>query len=367
MVTPQGRQMALEPQIDDPLRGAAFLSATTSREIAPRFWVDVPLDRPRTDVVSARLTATAHGIYEARIDGSLVSDHVLQPGWTSYEWRLPYQVHDVTSQVAAGEGSLRIELLLGNGWFRGDLGFLSAQANYGEDIAVGAVLEVGYGDGSTQRVATSTDWSADESEIRRNSLYGGQTIDARVRSGGRPLAVRAVDVDRATLVRQVGPPVTRHEVLRPTEIWTSPSGRTLVDFGQNLVGWIRFSTSGPAGSEIVIRHAEVLEDGELGTRPLRGADATDVFVLSGGKDEFEPTFTFHGFRYAEVEGWPGELTPDSLDAVVVHSQMRRTGHFSCSEPLVNQLVQNSVWGQKGNFLERPHGLPPARRAARLDR
>ncbi|WP_226343670.1 family 78 glycoside hydrolase catalytic domain, partial [Agilicoccus flavus] len=171
--------------------------------------------------------------------------------------------------------------------------------------------------------------------------------------------VRETDLDRGTLVPQVGPLITRQETIAPVRIWESPSGATLVDFGQNLVGWIRMRVpaGADAGTEVVVRHAEVLEHEELGTRPLRGAKATDTFVLSGGEDVFEPTLTFHGFRYAEVTGFPGQLTPDALEAVVVHSDMRRTGWFECSDPLVNQLVSNSVWGQKGNFLDVPTDCP----------
>ncbi len=163
------------------------------------------------------------------------------------------------------------------------------------------------------------------------------------------------------LAPYLGPPVVRHESRRPVEIWTSPAGRTLVDFGQNLVGWLRFTVRGEAGHEITLRHAEVLEDGELGVRPLRTARATDRFVLSGGDDLFEPTKTFHGFRYAEVTGWPtetaGELTAESLEAVVVHSELRRTGHFECSDDLLNQLHSNAVWGLRGNFLDVPTDCP----------
>ncbi|MFT4306609.1 MAG: family 78 glycoside hydrolase catalytic domain [Microbacterium sp.] len=337
---------------------AAFIAAEAPREAAPRFRFAAELDQARTEVVGAWLTATALGVYEARVDGQPVSESVLDPGWTSYEWRLSVQRHDVTAPVRDGDGALRIELLLGNGWYRGSLGFEGADANYGDEIAVCAAVEITFADGSVQRVVTSRDWEATASETTRNSLYHGQTIDARLRGAdAEPLAVREVEVDRRTLVAQSAPPITRHETIRPVRIWTSPSGKTLVDFGQNLVGWIRATVQGPAGTEITIRHAEVLEHDELGTRPLRAAQATDVFVLSGGEDRFEPTLTFHGFRYAEVEGWPGELTDDGLEAVVVHSDMARTGFFECSEPLVNQLVHNSVWGQKGNFLSVPTDCP----------
>src|SRR5207342_218014 len=151
-----------------------------------------------------------------------------------------------------------------------------------------------------------------------DDLYDGQTIDATRRDTDwmpQELAAVPMDFDTALLAPAIGPPVVRHESRRPERIWTSPSGRTLLDFGQNLVGWLRFTVRGPAGSEIRIRHAEVLEDGELGVRPLRDAQATDRFVLSGGDDFFEPTKTFHGFRYAKVTGWPGSLDADSVEAV----------------------------------------------------
>jgi alpha-L-rhamnosidase len=327
-------------------RAAAVLLATT-----------VPLDQAPSAVRSARLVATAHGVYEASVNGRPVSDSVLDPGWTAYEWRLQVQAFDVTELVGGGPREVTVEALLGNGWYRGDLGFAGANANYGTDLAFLAALVVTYDDGSTQTIATSPGWTGRTSPTTSASIYGGQRIDARLRGGGEPLAVRTTDLDRGTLVEQAGPLVTRHEVLRPERIWTSPSGRTLVDFGQNLVGWLRVAVTGPAGTEVVLRHAEVLEDGELGTRPLRAAAQTDTFVLSGGADVFEPTFTFHGFRYAEVSGWPGELTADALEAVVVHSDMRRTSEFASSDPRVDQLVHNSVWGQKGNFLDVPTDCP----------
>lgn len=340
------------------LADAAFLTVDAPRAVAPRFSSRVALEHARSEVVSAVLTATAHGVYEARIDGIPVSESVLDPGWTAYEWRLNVQQHDVTALLRAGDGDVRLDLLLGNGWYRGGLGFEGADANYGEEIAVAAVLDVTFADGSTQRAATSPEWDAAASDTTRNSLYDGQTIDARLREGGgESLTVRVTDIDRSTLIAQSSPPVVRHEVLRPVASWISPAGKTLIDFGQNLVGWVRFSVQGPAGTEITIRHAEVLEHDELGTRPLRAAHATDVFVLSGGADAFEPTLTFHGFRYVEITGWPGAFDAAALEAVVVHSAMRRTGSFECSEPLVSQLVHNSVWGQRGNFLSVPTDCP----------
>ena len=305
------------------------------------------------------LSATAHGIYEATINGQPVTDSVLNPGWTAYEWRLRVQQFDVTSLLTSNDGDqVRVEAVLGNGWYRGDLGFEGANANYGPEIGFLAELVIRYADGTTQTVVTDPSWTARVSAVPANSLYVGQTIDARLRGPDTPpLTLRTVEFDRTTLTEHVGPLTTRQETLTPIRIWTSPAGKTLLDFGQNLVGWIRLRATGEPGHQIVLRHAEVLEHDELGTRPLRAATATDTFILSGGHDVFEPTLTFHGFRYAEITGFPGELTADDLEAVVVHSAMARTGWFECSDPRVNQLVSNSVWGQKGNFLDVPTDCP----------
>src|SRR2546430_1653923 len=172
------------------------------------------------------------------------------------------------------------------------------------------------------------------------------------------VVVRPLDRDLATLVAPTGPPVRRTELVTPVAITTSPSGRTIVDFGQNLVGRLRLTVSGEAGQTITLRHAEVLENGELCTRPLRTAQATDRYTLRGdGEETWEPRFTFHGFRYAEVEGWPGALRAEDIQAVVCHSDMERTGWFECSDPLLNQLHQNIVWGMRGNFLDVPTDCP----------
>ncbi len=337
---------------------ASMITADADRAAAVLLGTTIELDRPPSQVLSAVLSATAHGVYEASIAGHRVTDSVLNPGWTAYEWRLQVQRFDVTELIKNTDRPIELQVLLGNGWYRGDLGFEGAGANYGEDIGFVAELAIGFADGSTQTVVTDDGWTARVSDTPEHSLYHGQTIDARLR---RPdtavLPVRTVEFDRGTLVDQVAPLITRHEILAPQRIWRSPAGRTLIDFGQNLVGWLRLRARGNAGDRIVLRHAEVLEHDELGVRPLRAARATDTFVLSGGDDVFEPTLTFHGFRYAEITGFPGELTAGDLQAVVVHSAMARTGWFECSDPRVNQLVSNSVWGQKGNFLDVPTDCP----------
>lgn len=327
------------------LEQAVAITAGDPEGRPPVLRTAIALEQDAARIASAELLATAHGVYEASIDGAPVTDSVLNPGWTAYDDRLQVQRFDVTDLLRSASSAPELSIRLAGGWWHGNLGFEGANANYGPDTALLAALVVTYEDGAVQTVVTDESWSATLSTVEHASLYAGQREDRRLEA--EDAAVRAVEIDRATLIEQASPLIGRREVLRPQRIWTSPSGKTLVDFGRNLVGWIRFAVAGPEGTEITLRHAEVLEHEELGTRPLRGAEATDRQVLAGtGEPEaFEPTLTFHGFRYAEVTGWPGELTADDLEAVVVHSRIERTGTFECSNDDVNQLVSNVVWGQ----------------------
>jgi alpha-L-rhamnosidase len=322
--------------------------------VAPVYRRPVELEAGHGAVGSAVLHVSSLGVHECFLDGVPVSPEVLSPGWSAYEWRLRYRSHDVTSLLRHGS---ELSVALGNGWWRGRLGFFGGRALYGDQLGLIAQLHIVYEDGHEQVVVTDPSWTVGPSDTIADDLYDGQTIDARRRNPDwmpQELAAVPLAFDTSVLVPAIGPPVVRHETRQPQRSWTSPSGRTLVDFGQNLVGWVRFSAQGPAGEEIRIRHAEVLEDGELGTRPLRDAQATDRFILSGGLDSFEPTFTFHGFRYVEVAG---PLDPASLEAVVVHSDLRRTGSFECSDALLTQLHRNIVWGLRGNVLDVPTDCP----------
>jgi alpha-L-rhamnosidase len=319
-------------------------------------------------VQRATLHVTAHGVCEAYLNAQPVSDEVLTPGWSSYEWRLRYRSYDVTALL---QPTSVLGIALGNGWFRGRLGWKGDRAYYGDELGAFAQLEIEFDDGHVQTVVTDETWTAGSSAVLANDLYDGQTIDARRLSdawlqpgftGDGWTGVHRGELELATLTPYIGPPVRRQEELAPRRVWTSPSGKTLVDFGQNLVGWVRVRVQGPEGATIRLRHAEVLEHEELGVRPLRSAKATDEFILGGGEDLFEPTFTFHGFRFVEVEGWPGGVEAlrddsDALTAVVVHSELRRIGTFECSDELLNQFHRNVVWGTRGNFLDVPTDCP----------
>lgn len=320
----------------------------------------------RSAVTSARLYVTALGVYEVQLNGSRVGDHVLAPGWTSYQQRLRYQTFDVTSLLQ--EGPNAIGAILGDGWYRGRLGFDGGRRNiYGERLALLAQLEITYANGATERVVTDETWSASRGPILASDMYDGETYDARLELPDWSSAgyddrdwgsVQALDRDLTTLVAPCGPPIRRTELLEPLSITISPSGRTVVDFGQNLVGRLRITVQGQAGQTVTLRHAEIVENGELCVSPLRTALATDNYTLrSDGLETWEPRFTFHGFRYAEVDGWPGPLQQGDICVVVCHSDLERTGWFECSDPLINRLHENAVWSMRGNFLDVPTDCP----------
>lgn len=306
-------------------------------------------------ISSARLYSTAHGIYLPELNGERVGQDELAPGWTAYQQRLRYQTYDATDLVRAGEN--RLEFLVGNGWYRGRLGFRGKNSLYGDRLAVLAQLEVTTTDGEVHVFGSDDTWTAHESAIAADDLYDGQSTDLR-RVAGQASAVDVLDADLNLLVAPDGPPVRVTDVLPALEITTSPAGKTLVDFGQNLVGRVRLKVrGGSAGDEVVLRHAEVLENGELGVRPLRTAKATDTYILAGPDEvTLDSPLTFHGFRYAEVTGVQ-DLRKEDLEAVVINSDLRRTGWFESSHELLNRFHDNVVWGMRGNFVDVPTDCP----------
>ena len=351
---------------------ASFIASDDDLGSAPILRREFTLDPGHGAVTGATLDVSALGVVEAWLGAQRVSDHLLEPGWTSYEWRVRVVSHDVTAHLADTEpgGAAVLGLVVGNGWAAGRLAWGGGGSWYTDERAGFAELHVTFADGHEQVIGTGTDWQALPSAITADQLYDGQDVDARVDDttwkhpglpdGVRVSAVHTVDLGDRELVADTVPPVRPLAEIAPVDLWTSPSGATLVDFGVNLVGWVRVTASGPAGTVLTLRHAEVLEHDELGTRPLRTAKATDHFTLSGdGEDVFEPRFTFHGFRYASVDGWPGTLDElrAALTAVQVGSDLTRTGTFASSHELLNTFHDNVVRGMQGNFLSVPTDCP----------
>ncbi|ABS01609.1 glycoside hydrolase family 78 protein [Kineococcus radiotolerans] len=377
----------------DPTAWSAPLEVETGL-LHPGDWAAVPVgpdweEEPGTDhrpallrrefhlpgpVARARLHVTAHGVHEVEVNGTRVGDEVLAPGWTSYHHRLRHRTHDVTAHLR--EGANALGAWLADGWYRGRYGTHGGNHDlYGTRTALIAQLEVDLADG--RRVVVTTHpgagadggtWRAAHGPITAASLYDGEEFDARLAVPGfsRPgfddsawAGVRGYERDPATLVAAQGPPVRCTRELRPVSVLTTPSGATVLDFGQNLAGRVRIRVRGNAGDRVRLRHAEVLQDGELCTRPLQRARATDTYVLAGDPagEEWEPRFTMHGFRYVEVTGWPGRLGEEDVVARVLHSDLERTGWFTCSDERLNRLHENVVWSMRSNFVDVPTDCP----------
>lgn len=319
-------------------------------------------------IVSARLYVTSVGLNAVELNGRRVDDRLFRPGWTSYDHRLQYDTYDVTGLVQPGANAVGVTL--GDGWYRGRFGFNGQRNNYGSRLGLLAQLVVRYGDGSTQVVVTDSQWKASTGPILMSDIYDGETYDARLEKPGwsRPgyedrgwRGVRPLGDITTSLVAPVGPPARAMHELRPTRVFRTLAGETVFDLGQNMVGWVRLKVSGPAGTVIRMRHAEVMDKaGNFYTENLRNARQTVEYTLKGGGPEtYEPHFTYQGFRYVAVDGFPGGGTPtlDAITGIVVYSDMAATGTFETSNALVNRLQQNIMWSERGNFVDVPTDCP----------
>ncbi|MRG48410.1 Bacterial alpha-L-rhamnosidase [Chitinophaga sp. SYP-B3965] len=316
---------------------------------------------------SAIAYITAKGLYEANINGQRVSDSYFAPGWTSYRKHLQYQVYDVTASLKNGANAIGVTL--GDGWYKGRIGFGSQRRFYGDTRALLMQLEIVYTDGTKESINTDESWKTAYGPIMAADIYDGETYDAREEKTGWATAgyaggsswanVRLLEKGTEQLVGMSGPMVKKHEEFKALKVFKTPKGETVVDFGQNLVGWVVLKAKGTAGTKITLSHAEVLDkEGNFYTVNLRSAKAQAHYILKGNEEQsFEPHFTFMGFRYVKVDGYPGELQAGDLTAVALYSDMATTGKFTTSNTLLNQLQHNIQWGQKGNFVDVPTDCP----------
>lgn len=317
-------------------------------------------------IKAATVYITAHGLYEAQINGHRVGDSYFTPGWTSYNKRLQYQVYDVTGLLKRGNNAIGV--MLASGWYRGHLAWEENKNIYGKDVALLLQLDITYDDGTSQTIISDGSWKSATGSIIRSSIYDGETIDDRKARTGWNLSgyddskwsnAKVADFSKDNLVATSNEPASRHETFKPVKIITTPKGEKVIDFGQNLVGWVIAKVKGDAGDTVTIQHAEVLDkEGNFYTTNLRAAKATSTYILDGkGQEDFEPHFTYYGFRYIKVEGVKGDLNPDDFKAVAAYADMPQTGSFTTSNAMINQLQHNILWGQKGNFLDVPTDCP----------
>lgn len=346
------------------------------------------LQQPAT---RARIYITAQGLYEAHLNGVRIGDHVLAPGWTSYKHHLAYQTFDIMDLLHVGENVLAVQVA--EGWYCGRLGFMGGERNiWGQTMGLVAKVIIESASPNTKTVITTDgNWKSSTGSLITSEIYDGEVCDLSLEPKGwfypgfsrddSWKTVKTLSLPTSKLVSPEGPPVRKVEELKAKKLLTTPSGKTVVDFGQNIVGWVRLQLTGPKGSVLKLQFVEVLDKGEVATRPLRICKASDTITLSGQDQTWEPKFTFHGFRYVQIDGWPEEGKPLDLStatAIVVHTDMEQTGFFECSNQLLNQLhsklTPTFLWHKLTNVIyyrqhslgnarelsKHPNRLPPAR-------
>ena len=322
------------------------------------------IDKP---VRSARIYATALGSYRLFLNGARLGKDLLTPDWTDYRKRVLYQTYDITKGLARGNNA--IGAMLGDGWYGSGLGWNGARFNFGPPpLRFIAQIEIEYTDSQHQTIVTDETWKTGASPILRSELYTGETYDARLEQPdwNTPSFQDATwtkasisDAPAAIVSSQMSPTIQVTETLQPKRLASPADGVYVFDMGQNMVGWAALKASGPAGTKIRLRFAEILKpDGNIYRDNLRGAEATDTFILRGGGSEyFEPHFTYHGFRYVEITGYPGKPPLDAITGQVFHTANEFTGIFTSSNSMLNQLWRNALWSERGNLESVPTDCP----------
>jgi alpha-L-rhamnosidase len=331
------------------------------------FSVDGPIS-------SARAYITSHGLYELFLNGQRVGDAYFTPGYTSYNRRLQYQTYDITALLQEDENAIGV--ILGDGWYRGKLGALSQRNTYGECLALLVQLHIRYVNGHEQLVLSDEGWKANTGPIINSDLKDGEVYDAHLEMPGwnKPgfdasqwKGVSVTPYRKDPLVATNGPLVRAHEEITPIALLRTPNGETVVDMGQNFAGVVRFSVQGPAGTTIRLQHGETLDaHGNFSTAHLQVPQRWQEvrYTLKGDAEEvYTPHFTFQGFRYVKVEGFPGTPRVEQFTGLALYSDLPETGTFECSDPLINRLQQNILWSQKSNFLEIPTDCPTRERTS----
>lgn len=305
--------------------------------------------------VKAEAHVTAMGVYELRINGKRMGDALMTPGWTSYPNRIQYQTYDITKELTE---NTRISILCGKGWASSFLGYQDMNKVYCDVIAARCQLELTYEDGTTETIVTDPTWEVWSTQILDSELYHGETVDLTAKCEYMGTA----DVKEgiaAIPVPHVGEYVREQERVEAKELIITPKGEIVIDFGQNLAGYVEVRVKGKRGDRIVLTHAEVLDsEGNFYTENYRTAKNRNVYVLSGEEDVFKPRFCFQGYRYIRLDEYPfEEVDLSCFTSVAIYSDMKRIGYFHCGDDRINQLYSNILWGQRSNFVDVPTDCP----------
>ena len=308
-------------------------------------------------VTRAELHVTAMGVYEAKLNGTRIGEYILAPGWTVYREELQYQAYDVTSGLGKTN---RLDITVGKGWLRSRFpGWEGKRFPEKDAIPPGLIaqLEITYHDGRREVICTDGTWAVAESPVRFNDIFDGESYDATTAAADTAVEeFEGLGID--VLTPQYGEIIKEREQLKPLAYFVTPKGEHVLDFGQNLTGYVEFQVSAKAGDAVVLSHAEVLDaEGNFYNENYRSAKVKIEYICKDGEQSYKPAFTFMGFRYVRLDEFPGEVKPEDFTAIAVYSDIKRTGHLHCSSSLLNRLFENVIWGQRGNFLDVPTDCP----------
>ena len=311
--------------------------------------------RLEKEVKSARAYICGLGLYELEINNIKAGNEYLAPNFNAYDKWLQYQTYDVTENIINGEN--QIDVILGNGLYKGNFGFEGGQDNiYGDKFALICDIVINFVDGSEVIISSDNSWVARESKIKSSTIYNGEVYDATY-IAEKTYQVKNIDLDNNKLTERLSLPVVIKEEIKPIEVIKTPAGEIVLDMGQNMTGWLKFKINAPKGTKVLLQYGELLQDGNFYRENLRLAKAEFTYISDGNEAVVRPHFTFYGFRYVKLTEWYGEVNLQDFTGCVVYSDMETTGHIETSNPLVNRLFLNAMWGQKGNFLDIPTDCP----------
>lgn len=332
-----------------------IVSAEDYGDICPSFSKSISVTKK---VKKAVAEISALGVYEAFFNGERLGNFIMAPGWTAHQARQQYQTYDITALVKEDNF---IEINVGSGWLIDNLSEQFHDVPWKQTIkrpCTVAAITVEYEDGTSDVLLTDKSWKASKSEILLSKIYDGETFDARLQGKREWGDTDIFEYSRDVLIEQEGEDVIEHEVFEAQKLFTAPNGETIVDFGQEITGYVEFIPQGESGDVIEIDHGETLDkDGNFYNANYRSAKALITYICDGTNKPYKAHHTFYGFRYIRIKKWSGELKKEFFKAIAVYSNIKRTGHFECSDKMINQLYSNVIWSNKDNFLDVPTDCP----------
>lgn len=310
---------------------------------------EIQIEKP---VENVRAYMTGLGVYEFYLNGEKQGNECLLPGYCNYDSWIQYQTYELELK----EGKNKIEMMLGDGWYKGRYGMRVLYDNFGDRLAALAEIHIWYKDGTKEIIGTDETWTARKSQIVETGIYNGEVFDATM-DDDTEFGVEEIKLGFERLSPRYSPAIIIHERIKPIEVIHTPAGETVLDMGQNMVGWLQFKCSAPRGTKLFLQFGEILQEGNFYNDNLRTATAEYTYISDGEERLVRQYFTFYGFRYVKISGWVGEINPDDFCGLVIHSEMEEIGEVETADPLVNQLIHNAKWGMKGNFLDVPTDCP----------